>query len=84
MFAAPGDCFSEGLALLIYRLLAAALLVFVGTFFLVYTVSVTELLLGENDVDVIVYSTLLYSTLLYSILFYSTLLYSILFYSVLV
>ena len=32
--------------LLLYRLFSAALLVYVGTFFLVYTVDVTELILN--------------------------------------
>lgn len=35
------------LVLLLYRLFAAVLLVWVGTYFLVYTVSVTELTLGR-------------------------------------
>ena len=35
------------LLLLFYRLFSAALLVYVGTFFLVYTVSVTELILND-------------------------------------
>lgn len=43
----------QGLALLCYRLLAAALLVFVGTFFLVYTVSVTELILNAVALGII-------------------------------
>ncbi|CAK9048900.1 Uncharacterized protein SCF082_LOCUS27166 [Durusdinium trenchii] len=41
------------LILLIYRLVAAGLLVFVGTFFLVYTVSVTELILNAVALGII-------------------------------
>eukprot|EP00439_Symbiodinium_sp_Y106_P018497 s3841_g2.t1 len=43
--------------LLAYRLIAAALLVFVGTFFLVYTVNVTELILNA-DIDDLLFDAL--------------------------
>ncbi|CAJ1450174.1 unnamed protein product [Effrenium voratum] len=39
--------------LLIYRLFAAALLIYVGTFFLVYTVNVTELILNAVALEII-------------------------------
>ena len=41
------------LVLLLYRLLAAALLIYVGTFFLVYTVNVTELILNAVALGII-------------------------------
>lgn len=39
--------------LLIYRLFAAALLIYVGTFFLVYTIDVTELILNAVALEII-------------------------------